>query len=137
TMRRAMTDIDAACQLLKKIEYRPIDTLDRPANAEVQVALKTVAQKSEFQIFGVCAGSLGEGVTALKDYTQALGYEIPQDLTFDPVEEAVYIKFNPKTGLIYADSYSGDHRGVLVSCQSDHDDGLNEMYGHLPLDLFS
>jgi len=132
-----MTDIDAACQLLKKIEYRSIDTLDRPANAEVQVALKAVAQKSEFQIFGVCAGNLSEGVTALKDYTQALGYDLPQDLAFDPVEGAAYIKFNPKSGLIYADSYSGDHRGVLVSCQSAHDDGLNEMYGHLPLDLFS
>ncbi len=131
------TDIDTACQLLKKIDYQPVETLDRPANAEIQAALKTVAQKSEFQIFGVCAGGLGEGVAALKGYTQALGYDIPQDLTFDPVEGAVYIKFNPKSGLLYANSYTGDHRGVLVSCQSPYDGGLNEMYGHLPLDLFS
>ncbi len=132
-----MTDIDTAHQLLKKFDCLPTDTPDRPANAEVRVALKIVAQASEFQIFGVCAGSLIEGMTALKDYTQALGYEIPQDLTFDAVEGAAYIKFNPKSGLVYTDSYSGDHRGVLVSCQSAYDNGLNEMYGHLPLDLFS
>ncbi len=119
-----------------------MNRLNRPANAEVQAALKAVAQKSEFQIFGVCAGSLGEGVAALEGYTQALGYELPQDLTFGAVEGAAYIKFNPKSGLLYADSYSGDHysgehRGVLVLCQSVHDDGPIEMYGHLPLDLFS
>ncbi|MDP5017066.1 MAG: DUF1824 family protein, partial [Dolichospermum sp.] len=28
------------------------------------------------------------------------------------------------------------HRGVLVSCQSYQEGGVNEMYGHLPLDLF-
>ncbi|HEY9658957.1 MAG TPA: DUF1824 family protein [Allocoleopsis sp.] len=45
------------------------------------------------------------------------------------------MKFNPNASSCYADSYTGEHRGVLVSCQSA-DDGINEMYGHLPLDLF-
>jgi hypothetical protein len=38
--------------------------------------------------------------------------------------------------LCYLDSYAGHHRGVLVSCQSYQEGGVNEMYGHLPLDLF-
>ena len=51
-------------------------------------------------------------------------------------EGPVYIKLNGKNGLCYLDSYSGHHRGVLVSCQSYQEGGINEMYGHLPLDLF-
>ncbi|MEL6222050.1 MAG: DUF1824 family protein [Cyanobacteria bacterium J06627_8] len=132
-----MTDIKTAHQLLKQFDCRPTEPIETPATADIQAALKAVAQQSDFQIFGVCASSLDEGVAALKQYAQALGYQIPQDTVFERVEGAAYIKFNPKAGLVYTDQYVGDHRGVLVSCQSAYADGWNEMYGHLPLDLFA
>jgi hypothetical protein len=71
---------------------------------------------------------------ALESYLEALGYSV--NLKKAEVDSPVYIKFNPKTGLSYLDAYSGNHRGVLVSCQSSQAGGINEMYGHLPLDLF-
>jgi hypothetical protein len=132
-----MTDIETAHRRLKTFDCLPTDATEHPKNDEIQSALKAVAAQSEFQIFGVCASSVDEGLASLKAYAQALGYEIPPDATIGEVEGPAYIKFNPKAGLIYTDSYSGDHRGVLVSCQSAYDDGLNEMYGHLPLDLFA
>jgi hypothetical protein len=70
----------------------------------------------------------------MKTYSRALGYQPPTDLP--QPEGPVYIKLNGKNGLCYLDSYSGHHRGVLVSCQSYQEGGVNEMYGHLPLDLF-
>ncbi len=97
-------------------------------------ALLVVAYHSDYQIFGVCADSLEQGRTALECYAKALDY-VPQ-LNFSPIAGAVYLKFNPKSGLCYADQYIGDRRGVLISCQSVDMDGLNETYGHLPLDLF-
>lgn len=101
---------------------------------QTRQALLTVAHHSDYQMFGVCADSLEQGRNALEHYTKALGY-LPE-LNFNPIVGEVYLKFNPKSGLCYADQYAGDRRGVLVSCQSADADGLNEIYGHLPLDLF-
>lgn len=97
-------------------------------------ALLVVAHHSDYQIFGVCADSLEQGHIALEHYANALGYS--SKLSFTPIAGEVYLKFNPKSGLCYADQYAGDRRGVLISCQSADMDGLNETYGHLPLDLF-
>ena len=103
--------------------------------AKVREAVLLVAENSDYQMLGICAGSPEEGLAALQTYTEALGYQTSLDMT--GVEGPIYIKFNPKSGLSYFSSYEGDYRGVLVSCQSSDEDGINEMYGHLPLDLFS
>ncbi len=106
-----------------------------PAPAVVRQALSLVASCSDYQIFGICADSVSQGLAALESYTQALGYP-PESFQVNPIEGSAYIKFNPKTGLCYAESYLGQHRGVLVSCQSASNDGINDLYGHLPLNLF-
>lgn len=100
----------------------------------IREALLLITSRSDYQILGICADTSDEGLLALKTYSESLGYKTNFDLT--PVEGSVYIKFNPQTGLCYLDSYSGKHRGVLVSCQSSQDNSINEMYGHLPIDLF-
>lgn len=100
----------------------------------IRAALKRVADHSDYQILGICADDLAQGTTALVSYAAALGYQ--PVVQFNPIDGPVYIKFNPKSGLCYADSYVGTHRGVLVSCQSAYESGINGMYGHLPLDLF-
>jgi Domain of unknown function (DUF1824) len=100
----------------------------------IRNAVLLVAQHSDYQILGICADNVSQGRLALDSYAQALGYK-PQGFT--PVEGPVYIKFNPRSGLCYADSYNGDYRGVLVSCQSAYESGVNAIYGHLPLTLFN
>jgi|SRR4028118_409450 hypothetical protein len=102
--------------------------------ALIRQALLLLTELSDYQILGICADTAAEGLTALKTYSEALGYQPTLDLA--SIDGSVYIKFNPKTGLCYLDSYTGTHRGVLVSCQSAYEGGINEMYGHLPLDLF-
>jgi Domain of unknown function (DUF1824) len=98
-------------------------------------SLLLMANLSEHQMLGICADTLAQGLQALEHYAKALGYSPNPNL--ESVEGAVYIKFNPKVDKCYASPYTGEHRGVLVSCQSSDEDGINEMYGHLPLDLFS
>ncbi len=102
--------------------------------ALIRQALLLLIEHSDYQILGICADTAAQGLSALKSYAEALGY--PSLFDLQPIEGSVYIKFNPKTGLCYLDSYTGSHRGVLVSCQSAYEDGINDMYGHLPLDLF-
>jgi Domain of unknown function (DUF1824) len=102
---------------------------------QLRQALQIVVQACDRQIFGVCADSLAAGVESLASYLQAL--DQPTDLKFEPLAGPVYLKFNPSTGRCYRDVYTGHHRGVLVSCQSDFEQGVNGTYGHLPLDLFS
>ncbi len=101
---------------------------------QVRQALALVCQRSQYQILGICADTLEQGQRTLQAYATALGYSIQPQLA--NVAEPIYIKFNPRSGLCYADTYVGSHRGVLVSCQSASEDGINETFGHLPLDLF-
>jgi hypothetical protein len=102
--------------------------------ASIRQALLAMARLSDYQILGICADTAESGLLAMKTYSLALGYEPPSDLP--ALEGPVYIKLNGKNGLCYLDSYAGHHRGVLVSCQSYTQNGVNELYGHLPLDLF-
>ncbi|MBD2054906.1 DUF1824 family protein [Oculatella sp. FACHB-28] len=132
-----MTQLTAAeaHQILKPFDcLRRDDALSRANKPRIREALLTVVQLSDYQILGICADNLTEGQQALKAYSAALGYA--PELKGGAIADAVYIKFNPKSGLCYAEAYTGEHRGVLVSCQSAYESGVNEMYGHLPLDLF-
>ncbi len=131
--------IEAAHYCLKQFDAAPPtgDASPPPRateRARLQAALGVVAAHSDHQLLGICADSQDEGVTALMAYAHALGYQ--PVVQIPTMEGAVYLKFNPLTGLVYGDRYSGSHRGVLVSCQSAEGGGVNDMYGHLPLDLF-
>lgn len=127
--------VQEAQQLLKPfncIEGKSINS--DTEKALIRQALLLVAEHSDYQILGICADTAEQGLSALTSYAEALGYEL--DLDIEPIEGPVYIKFNPKSRLCYLDSYTGTHRGVLVSCQSAYEEGVNDMFGHLPLDLF-
>jgi hypothetical protein len=124
-----------AKKVLNKFNCLDIAPILKPSEKEsVRRALTFITKLSDYQILGICADTAEEGLLAMRTYSHALGYEVPIDLPL--VEGPVYIKLNGKNGLCYLDSYAGHHRGVLVSCQSYYEGGINEMYGHLPLDLF-
>lgn len=106
-----------------------------PGKEEVQTALLFMREHSDYQILGICANSAEDAIAALYSYLIAFGLSKPSQPAL--VHGAVYLKYNPKTGLCYMKPYEGTHRGVLVSCQSAYDGDVNETFGHLPLDLFS
>jgi len=116
----------------KCLEVAPSVTSEE--KAVIRDALLFLVSHSDYQILGICADTTAQALLALYTYAQALGYTV--DANFKEVDGSVYIKFNGKNGLSYIDSYTEHYRGVLVSCQSYYDGGLNAMYGHLPLDLF-
>jgi hypothetical protein len=101
----------------------------------IRAAVLLVAERSDYQILGICADTAEQGLRSLRAYLTALGYETIPEIPAIP--GIVYIKYNPNMGRAYMEPYAGAHRGVLVSCQSAYDDGINETFGHLPLDLFS
>lgn len=124
-----------AKKILNKFNCLDIAPILKPSEKALTCrALVLMASLSDYQILGICADTAEEGILAMKTYSHAFGYEAPSNLP--TVEGPVYIKLNGKNGLCYLDSYSGHHRGVLVSCQSYNEEGINELYGHLPLDLF-
>ncbi|RCJ25466.1 hypothetical protein A6S26_17000 [Nostoc sp. ATCC 43529] len=126
---------EEARKILNKFNCLDIAPVLKPAEKDViRNALILMANLADYEILGICADTAEEGILAMKTYSLAFGYEPPSNL---PTPEGpVYIKLNGKNGLCYVDSYPGHHRGVLVSCQSFNEGGINEMYGHLPLDLF-
>lgn len=135
TQNQTHLTVEEAQNILKLFSCTDTKSADSPEEkAALREALLLLAGLSDYQILGICADTAEQGLLALKTYAAGLGWEPPLDIA--NVEGAVYIKFNPKTGLCYMDSYAGTYRGVLVSCQSSGDGGINEMYGHLPLDLF-
>lgn len=134
TSNQTNLTVAEAQKVLKDFNYIENKSVAASEKALIREALLLITSFSDYQIFGICADTSTQGLLALKTYSESLGYKTSFDLT--PVEGSVYIKFNPQTGLCYLDSYSGKHRGVLVSCQSSQDNSINEMYGHLPIDLF-
>lgn len=101
---------------------------------QIQQAVLHLASVTDTHIFGILAADWEGAIAALHSYAQAFGYAPPTGL--NACEGAVYLKFNPRSEHYYAGPYVGEHRGVLIAFQSDFADGLNEMCGHLPLDLF-
>ncbi len=133
-MSYSTLDLETAHRILKQFSTLKPGFKEPVDRDSIQQALLLAASQSDYQMLGVCADSLEQGLQALKGYAKALSYS--PDLDLEPVEGSVYIKFNPNSAKCYASSYDGEHRGVLVSCQSADDTDVNEMYGHLPLDLF-
>lgn len=127
-------DLATARTILKQFDTLKLGSKEPLDRGHIQQALLLAASQSDYQMLGVCADTLEQGIRALEDYAKALSYR--PNLNLEPVEGSVYIKFNPNSDKCYASPYDGEHRGVLVSCQSADDTDLNEMYGHLPLDLF-
>jgi Domain of unknown function (DUF1824) len=114
------------------LDTKPIETLED--KAAVRQAVLQLARVTDTHMFGILAGNWEAAIAALHSYAKAFGYASPP--VAKPCENAVYIKFNPRSGLCYASPYPEHHRGVLIAFQSDFEDGINEMCGHLPLDLF-
>ncbi|MBM0741907.1 DUF1824 family protein [Phormidium sp. CLA17] len=128
-------NLEAAQTLLRQficIEQVPADQI--PTSEAIRSAVCQVRDRSDYQIFGICADTASQAIATLHHYLAALGYSArPQP---DAIAGSVYLKFNPKTDRCHLDIYTGTHRGVLVSCQSADDEDVNETYGHLPLNLF-
>jgi hypothetical protein len=105
--------------------------------ALIRQALLLLASYWDYLNLGICAETPAQGLSALASYLKALGNEViinSADLT--ACAGSVYIKFNGQNQKYYIDSYTGNYRGVLVSCQSSRDESINGTYGYLPLDLF-
>ena len=129
------TDLTSTIQYLKKFDSIPGRVgIEPPEKPQVIQALKQVQEKSDYQIFGILADTYEEAIASLADFAKAFGHPIPENPA--PAADPIYLKYNPSTRLCYCDTYKGDHRGVLISFQSDFVDGLNEMFGHFPLDLY-
>jgi hypothetical protein len=128
--------LESACRVLR--HFLCIDSRSDsspPDLALVRQALLLVVERSDYQILGICADAAAEAENALKTYLVALGYEDNPEMS--SMEGPVYVKYNPKNGRCLTEPYTGEHRGVLVSCQSAYDGDVNETFGHLPLTLFS
>ncbi|GAB4358245.1 MAG: hypothetical protein Fur0042_27720 [Cyanophyceae cyanobacterium] len=106
----------------------------------VQRALQVVTAATDRVILGICAPDLAQALASLRAIAAGLGQSLPGeepelrgDFSDNP---AAYCKCNLETGLFYASPYGGEHRGILVVCQSAEAQGVNAIYGHLPLNLF-
>lgn len=126
-----------ALKTLKKYSCIEIKTVDSEEEKQILIeALILIVGLSEAENLGICASNSEEGFKSLISYLKAFGYTNNIDLnTIEKQDNPIFIKFNTRNMSVYIDSYQGDYRGVLVSCESE-DDKIMGTYGHFPLDLF-
>jgi hypothetical protein len=126
----------ALLRLFTCLDRQPAQPM--PGPTEIRAAVRQVREQSDYQIFGICADTPNQAIASLHAYLTALDYpDLPQPPTANLAPHtAVYLKYNPKTGLCYLSPYTGEHRGVLLSCQSAYEGDVNETFGHLPLGLW-
>ena len=136
TTENSMT-VEQALEILKSYSCLEVKLVESEADKkELQTAIKKIVDLSEYENLGICANSLELAFESLSNYLKALGYENDLNIaSLPPQEKAVYLKFNTQKNSHYLDSYDGDYRGVLISCQSE-DDNISGTYGYFPLDLF-
>ncbi|ABW25639.1 DUF1824 family protein [Acaryochloris marina] len=123
----------AALAKFAALDPPPITTAEEREQAKTD--LLALAQATDYQMFGILAETCDQAIAALTAYSQAFGYEMPTN--WQPITGPTYLKFNPNLGSCYTDNYVGNHRGVLISFQSESEEIINQTYGHFPLDLFS
>lgn len=103
---------------------------------DLRQAIVWICGQSEAENFGICADDQASAENALGQYLQGLDYG--EAIAMEPgktIEGPVYLKCQSQSLRFYLDSYDGDYRGVLISCQAE-DDTLAGTYGYFPLDLF-
>ncbi|MEM9137777.1 MAG: DUF1824 family protein [Cyanobacteria bacterium P01_F01_bin.42] len=129
------TDLTETIQYLRKFELiQGRVEVDPRVKPYVIEALEQIKAESDYQIFGILTDTYEEAIATLAEFAAAFGYAVPDRP--EPAEPPIYLKYNPASRLCYCNTYEGDHRGVLISFQSDFEDGLNAMFGHFPLDLY-
>jgi hypothetical protein len=130
--------LKAAHDILEQFTCLEINSQSPPQDLDqTRQALLLFAHHSEYQMLGICADSLEAAFTALAEYLTAWNYDIEINTNaINPIDGAVYLKFNGRNQSYYASAYSEKYRGVLVSFQSSDVEEVNGTYGHFPLNLF-
>jgi len=128
--------VDQALKILKQYSCIEVKNVNSPAEKEqLCQALLLITSLSESENLGICADNSATALTALTSYLKALGYQ-PKLTEIPEINTPIYLKFSTQKMSHYLDSYSGEYRGVLVSCFSEENPEISGTYGHLPLDLF-
>jgi len=131
-------NIESALKILQ--EYSCIEQKKVNSEAEktqLQEAILLVIKESDSYNLGICADNSSVAINSLNLYLKAFGQEINANYQADNnINETVYLKFKIIDKSYYLDSYNGDYRGVLISCQAENDK-ITGTYGHFPLDLFN
>lgn len=129
--------LDKALKILKSydcIKLTNTEVLVKPE--QLRNSLLLVTSLSSSQNLGICADDFQQGFAALASYLTALGYQSNlEQQNVSQSSKPVYLKFSTQKMSYYSDKYTGEYRGVLVSCQSEND-LIAGTYGHFPLDLF-
>ena len=128
--------LDKALKIVKSYDCaKPTNTEVLAEPEQLRNSLLLVTSLSSSQNLGICADDFQQGFATLTSYLAAFGYEINLEQNVSISSEPVYLKFSTQKMSYYSKKYTGEYRGVLVSCQSE-DDLIAGTYGHFPLDLF-
>ena len=128
--------LDKALKIVKSYDCaKPTNTEVLAEPEQLRNSLLLVTSLSSSQNLGICADNFQQGFATLVSYLTAFGYEINLEQNVSISSEPVYLKFSTQKMSYYSKKYTGEYRGVLVSCQSE-DDLIAGTYGHFPLDLF-
>lgn len=135
---QASLTVEKAEKILKEYSCTDIKLVELDSEkALLRQALQLIVDLADYVNFGICAETTEQGFKALQEYLNGLGYNVSLDTQkTTEIPGSVYIKFNTNKQSYYLDSYTGNYRGVLVSCQSSAREDISGTYGHLPLDLF-
>lgn len=136
-MSDSILTLDTALKLLHSFScIVPKKINSEEEKEELRQAISLIVELSEWENLGICADSVQEAITTLNSYLKALGYPpITDDFLQKTFPQAVYLKYNSQKQSCYLDEYSGDYRGVLISCQGE-DEKITGTYGYFPLNLY-
>jgi len=128
--------INDAERILWELSDLDSETATSEQRQQICIALNYLTNLADYHIFGVCADTLADSMSALQKYTSHFHYQLPEaDLPI--INDGVYLKYNPRRLRYHCDNYKGNYRGVLLSFHTDFADGYSGTHGHFPLNLLA
>ncbi|MGK7944314.1 MAG: DUF1824 family protein [Microcystaceae cyanobacterium] len=138
-MSDSTLNLQTALKLLHSFSLPSVKPMKSDAEKEeLRQAIRLVVSRSEWENLGICADTASQAIASLNSYLKALEYEpitVTEEILPKELGNAVYLKYNSQKNTYYLDNYTGNYRGVLISCQGENDQ-ITGTFGHFPLDLY-
>ena len=128
--------LESALTLLRDFScLKPRTVASDEEKQALRQAIYRIVKLSEWHNIGICADTIHQALHTLGAYLKGLESSYrPEMPTNIPFSAAIYLKYNSQKQSYYIDSYAGDYRGVLLSCQGSEE--IMGTYGYFPLNLF-
>ena len=126
-------------EINKLVDLNILRTAPLLSNIQVKRLLKEIEENilnADWVTIGIMAPCDKKAIEALQSISEKYSSIKFGGLNSLHADGSVFLKANQKTGNVFIRSEVGLGKGILITCQYDHETQESDTFGPLPLDFF-